>query len=109
MKPPKLYRKVYVIANECNPDDVDYHVGKVYIRANLALDELNEPFWQIMKSENNILDYEYSDLDIYCLDYQWSNKDHPERLLFKFVNKHNPDKSFNRKTISHQYLDEIPF
>lgn len=111
MKPPKLYRKVYVVAKAFNDDDPSegVYLGKVYIRARLSLDDFNNPFWQILKEENNILNYEFSDFDIGDLECEWSNKDDPELLLYKTVNKHNPDRCFNRRPISQQYLDEIPF
>lgn len=111
MKPPRLYRKVYVIANEFDPDDYEFPIDQVYIRANLALDEFNNPFWQIFNNIENILDYEYSDFDVNNLNCAWSKLDNPERLSYKSLNKHNPNKSYNRNTITKWSIafDDCPF
>lgn len=112
MKPPKLYRNVYVVAKAFNEDDPSdgLYLGKVYIRARLSLDEFNNPFWQIQNDDENVIDYEFSNLDIYDMNCDWSRIDDPERLLYKDINKHNPDKSFNRRNIKEYLeLDEIPF
>jgi len=109
MNLPKLYRVVYVKCGGQQDDD-GYFNATEYIKARLSLDYDNNMFWQVINEFNNILEYEFSDMDIYDLDLEWSNVNQNE-VNRVFGNKQNAHIfSRNRWTIEYRkYHSEIPF